>query len=288
MNNPEKITSLIEQVLTDMVGLLTTYGMDVLGAILMLIIGVWFSGRTSYAVKKGMQKAKRVDATLVSFFSSMAKYVVLAITIIAVLIQFGVETTSLVAVVGAAGLAIGLALQGTLSNIAAGGRRQAAGVMLLIFRPFKVDDFIEVAGHSATVKELNLFFTQLATLDKVRIIVPNSQIWGGSLKNYSVNPTRRVDFVFGIAYDANIDQAIALIKDVLGADTRVNKTPAPVVVVSNLGDSSVDLTTRVWANAADYWDVKFDTLKAVKERMDSDGVSIPFPTRAVNVVNESN
>jgi small conductance mechanosensitive channel len=125
MNNPEKITSLIEQVLTDMVGLLTTYGMDVLGAILMLIIGVWFSGRTSYAVKKGMQKAKRVDATLVSFFSSMAKYVVLAITIIAVLIQFGVETTSLVAVVGAAGLAIGLALQGTLSNIAAGGRRHA-------------------------------------------------------------------------------------------------------------------------------------------------------------------
>jgi small conductance mechanosensitive channel len=158
----------------------------------------------------------------------------------------------------------------------------------LIFRPFKVDDFIEVAEHSATVKELNLFFTQLATLDKVRIIVPNSQIWGGSLKNYSVNPTRRVDFVFGIAYDANIDQAIALIKDVLGADTRVNKTPAPVVVVSNLGDSSVDLTTRVWANAADYWDVKFDTLKAVKERMDSDGVSIPFPTRAVHVVNESN
>ena len=281
MNNPEEITSLIEQVLTDMVGLLTTYGMDVLGAILMLIIGVWFSGRTAYAVKKGMQKAKRVDATLVSFFSSMAKYVVLAITIIAVLIQFGVETTSLVAVVGAAGLAIGLALQGTLSNIAAGG-------MLLIFRPFKVDDFIEVAGHSATVKELNLFFTQLATLDNVRIIAPNSQIWGGSLKNYSVNPTRRVDFVFGIAYDANIDQAIALIKDVLGADTRVNKTPAPVVVVSNLGDSSVDLTTRVWANAADYWDVKFDTLKAVKERMDSDGVSIPFPTRAVNVVNESN
>jgi small conductance mechanosensitive channel len=212
-------------------------------------------------------------------FASLAKYVVLAVTIIAVLNQFGVETTSLVAVVGAAGLAIGLALQGTLSNI-------AAGVMLLIFRPFKIGDFIEVAGHSATVKELNLFFTKLATGDNVSIIVPNAQIWGGSLKNFSSSTTRQVDLVFGIAYDADIEQAIALIRDVVSADERVHKDPEPFLGVSNLGDSSVDITMRAWVDSGDYWDVKFDTLKVVKERMDTDGVGIPFPTRTVYMVND--
>ncbi|MBT4703743.1 MAG: mechanosensitive ion channel [Rhodospirillaceae bacterium] len=279
MSNPEEITTLIESVLAEVVGLLTTYGMDVLGAVVMLIAGLWIAGRVGIAVKKGMDKTAWVDETLTSFFASLAKYVVLAVTIIAVLNQFGVETTSLVAVIGAAGLAIGLALQGTLSNI-------AAGVMLLIFRPFRVGDFIEVAGHSATVKELNLFFTQLATGDNVRIIVPNAQIWGGSLKNFSSSTTRRVDFVFGIAYDADIDQAMALILDIVTADKRVHKDPEPFLGVSNLGDSSVDITTRVWVNSDDYWSVKFDTLKAVKERMDADGVGIPFPSRTVYMVND--
>jgi small conductance mechanosensitive channel len=215
----------------------------------------------------------------VSFFASLAKYIILAVTIIAVLNQFGVETTSLVAVIGAAGLAIGLALQGTLSNI-------AAGVMLLIFRPFKVDDFIEVAGHAATVKELNLFFTQLATADNIRIIIPNAQIWGGSLKNFSSNPTRCVDFVFGISYDANIDQAMALISDVVTADERVHKDPEPFPSVSNIGDSAADITARVWVNSDDFWSVKFDTTKLVKEGMDAEGVDIPYPSSTVYIVNE--
>jgi small conductance mechanosensitive channel len=281
MGNSEEITTTIQTVLDEIISLLTTYGMDVLGAVLMLIAGLWISGRVAVAVKKGMEKTEWVDATLTSFFASLAKYIVLAVTVIAVLNQFGVETTSLVAVVGAAGLAIGLALQGTLSNI-------AAGVMLLIFRPFKVGDFIEVAGHAATVKELNLFFTKLATGDNVSIIVPNAQIWGGSLKNFSSSTTRRVDFVFGIAYDADIDQAMALILNVVNADERVHKDPEPFLGVSNLGDSSVDITTRVWVKSDDYWAVKFDTLKAVKERMDADGVAIPFPSSTIYMVNDQN
>ena len=149
-----------------------------------------------------------------------------------------------------------------------------------------MDDFIEVAGHAATVKELNLFFNQLATADNIRIIVPNAQIWGGSLKNFSSNPTRRVDFVFGIAYDANIDQAMALISDVVTADERIHKDPEPLLGVSNLGDSAVDITARAWANSDDSWGVKFDTTKLVKERMDAEGVDIPYPSSTVYMVNE--
>lgn len=279
MNDSEEIAAMIEPAVAEVIGLLTTYGLDVLGAVLTLIVGLWLSGRIGKAMKKGLEKTKRVDATLVTFFASMAKYAVLAVTVIAVLNQFGVETMSLVAVVGAAGLAIGLALQGTLSNV-------AAGVMLLIFRPFKVGDFIEAAGHAATVKELNLFFTVMATGDNVAIIVPNAQIWSGSLKNFSTNPTRRVDFVFAIAYDADIDKAMALISDIVKSDGRVHKDPEPFLAVSNLGDSAVDITTRVWVDSGDYSGVKFDVIKAVKERMDAEGIGIPFPTRTVYIVNE--
>lgn len=277
MDNPEEISALIERVVGEVINLLTTYGLDVVGAVVMLIAGLWIAGRVGRGVGKTLERAKRVDATLISFFSSMAKYVVIAVTIIAVLNQFGVETTSLVAVVGAAGLAIGLALQGTLSNV-------AAGVMLLIFRPFKVGDFIEAAGHAATVKELNLFFTVMATGDNVRITVPNSAIWGGSLKNFSANATRRVDFVFGISYDADMDKALNLIRDIVATDERVHKDPEPFLAISNLGDSAVDITVRAWADAGDYWGVKFDTLKAVKERMDAEGIDIPYPTTTVHMV----
>ena len=279
MNGSEDIAAMIERITGEVVALLTTYGLDVLGAVVMLIVGVWLAGRVGAGVSKGLNKTKRVDATLVTFFGSVAKYLVLAITIIAVLNQFGVETTSLVAVLGAAGLAIGLALQGTLSNV-------AAGVMLLIFRPFKVGDFVEVAGHAGTVKELNLFVTVMATGDNVRIIVPNAQIWGGSLKNFSANPTRRVDFTFGIAYDADIDKAMALIRSVVDADERVHKDPEPFIVVGNLGESSVDLIVRVWTNSGDYWGVKFDVTKTVKQRMDAEGVGIPFPSRTLYMVNK--
>ena len=266
--------STMEQTVREVIGLITTYGLDVVGAILILIIGLWLSKKVQNGLRKVLGRSGKVDATLVGFFSSIARYLVLIVTGMAVLDRFGVETTSLVAVLGAAGLAIGLALQGTLSNV-------AAGVMLLIFRPFKVGDFVEAAGHAATVKELNLFFTEMATGDNVKIIVPNAQIWGSSLKNFSANATRRVDFVFGIAYDADIDKAMELIRGIVAADDRVHKDPEPFLVVSNLGDSSVDITVRVWSDAGDYWPVKFDTTKAVKEKFDAEGIGIPFPTSTV-------
>lgn len=276
---PEELAKLIETTVSELLSVLTTYGLDVVGAIVTLIFGMWLAGRLRNATAKGLTKTGKVDATLSSFFSSLVKYAVMAITIIAVLNQFGVETTSLVAVLGAAGLAIGLALQGTLSNV-------AAGVMLLIFRPLKVGDFVEAGGHAGTVKELNLFFTVMATGDNVRIIVPNSSIWGGSVKNFSANPTRRVDFTFGIGYGADIDKAMAAIRAIVDGDSRVHKDPEPFLVVGNLGDSSVDIITRVWVNSGDYWGVKFDVTKAVKERFDTDSIDIPYPTTTVHMVGE--
>ena len=204
------------------------------------------------------------------FFGSLVKYVIIAITIIAVLNRFGVETTSLVAVVGAAGLAIGLALQGTLSNV-------AAGVMLLLFRPFKVGDYIEAAGLAGTVKSISLFVTEMATPDNVQIIAPNAQLWGAAVKNFSFHETRRVDLLIGIAYEDDIDKAMAAIHAVVGADSRSHDDPAPMVAVAELADSSVNLTVRVWCQAGDYWGLKFDLTKAVKERLDAEGITIPFP-----------
>ena len=275
MNNTLDMTqSTLEQVVQQLIGLVSTYGMDVLGAIIVLLVGLWLSGWVQRAVRKVMERSSRVEATLVGFFSSAARYVVLIVTGMAVLDRFGVETTSLVAVLGAAGLAIGLAVQGTLSNV-------AAGVMLLAFRPFKVGDFVEAAGQAATVQELNLFFTVMATVDNVRITIPNGQIWGATLKNFSANPIRRVDVVFGISYDADIDKAMDAIRDLVSSDARVHKDPEPFMAVSNLGDSSVDITVRVWSQTDDYWAVKFDTIKAVKQRFDAEGIGIPFPSRTI-------
>ncbi|MCB2099890.1 MAG: mechanosensitive ion channel [Rhodobacterales bacterium] len=258
------------------VSIVTTYGLSVIGAIAILIIGWIAAGWVRSGVTKALKRVKGVDDMLTGFFASMARYAVLAFTIIAVLDQFGVETTSLIAVFGAAGLAIGLALQGTLSNV-------AAGVMLLLFRPFKVGDYIDGGGVAGTVKDVGLFITEFSTPDNVKIIVPNSQLWGASIKNFSANPTRRVDFVFGIGYGDDIDKAMAVIRQVAEADARVHKDPEPFIVVGNLGDSSVDLTTRLWCNAGDYWGVKFDVTKAVKQAFDREGVSIPFPQRDVHL-----
>lgn len=271
----EQVNSIGREVMT----VITTYGLDVIGAIVILILGWWLSGRVSSLVRKAVKRSKYVDETLQGFFASLVKYTIIAFTIIAVLNQFGVQTTSLIAVLGAAGLAIGLALQGTLSNI-------AAGVMLLIFRPFKVGDFIDGGGISGTVKSISLFITEMATPDNVQIIVPNASLWGTSIKNFSANAKRRVDFVFGIGYGDDINKAIKEVLAIAGKDERIDADPAPMCVVSNLGDSSVDLTCRVWCNAGDYWGIKFDMTKAVKERFDKVGISIPFPQRDVHVIKD--
>ena len=272
----EQVNPIGREVMT----VVTTYGLDVIGAIVILIIGWWLSGRVSSMVRKALKRSKYVDETLQGFFASLVKYTIIVFTIIAVLNQFGVQTTSFIAVLGAAGLAIGLALQGTLSNI-------AAGVMLLIFRPFKVGDFIDGGGNSGTVKSISLFITEMATPDNVQIIVPNASLWGTSIKNFSANSKRRVDFVFGIGYGDDMNKAIKEILAIAGKDERIDAEPAPMCVVGNLGESSVDLVCRVWCNAGDYWGIKFDMTQAVKERFDKAGISIPFPQRDVHIIKDA-
>lgn len=253
-----------------------TYGLQVVAAVLILVFGWIASGWVARGVDRGLSKIKACEETLRHFFSSLAKYAVLAFTVVAVLEKFGVQTTSFVAILGAAGLAIGLAMQGTLSNV-------AAGVMLLFFRPFKVGDYIEGAGIAGTVKSLSLFLTELATPDNVRIIIPNAKLWNEAIKNYSANPTRRIDLAVGISYSDDIDAAMAVLETMVNSDARILRDPAPMIAVTNLGESSVDLMARVWVNSGDYWNVKFDMNRKMKMDLDAAGISIPFPQRDVHV-----
>jgi small conductance mechanosensitive channel len=271
----EQITETINHV----VELATAYGLQVVGAIIILILGWIAAGWVRSAADKGLSKVRGMDETLRYFLSTLVRYLVLAVTIVMVLERFGVQTASLIAVLGAAGLAIGLALQGTLSNL-------AAGVMLLFFRPFKIGDFVDAAGVSGTVKLISLFTTELATPDNVKIIVPNKQLWDTSIKNFSANATRRVDFLLGIGYGDDIDKAFKVINEIIEKDERCHKDPEPQIVVGNLGDSSVDIIVRVWCNAGDYWGLKFDLTKAFKQSFDKEGIEIPFPQRVVHMVKE--
>lgn len=239
-------------------------------ALVVLVVGWMIAGMVSGMVRRRVNATPRIDPTLGNFAASIIKWVILLMVLVAVLGLFGIQATSLVAVLGAATLAIGLALQGTLSDL-------AAGFMLILFRPYKLGDFVDIAGTSGTVRDLNLFVTELVTPDNVQIIVPNGQAWGAIITNFSAHKTRRVDLVFGIDYGDNADTAMDIILELAKADARVHDDPAPWVRVTNLGDSSVDLTTRLWVNAADYWEVKFAMTKAVKEAFDARGISIPYP-----------
>ena len=239
-------------------------------ALIVLVLGWIAAGSISGVVRNRINRTPQIDPTLGNFAASTVKWVILAIVLVAVLGIFGIQATSIVAILGAASLAIGLALQGTLSDL-------AAGVMLVVFRPYKLGQFVDIGGTAGTVKDLNLFTTELVTPDNVQIIVPNGQAWGSIITNYSAHDTRRVDLVFGIDYGDSADEAMKIILDVAKADGRVHADPEPWVRVTNLGDSSVDLTARLWCAAADYWDVKFDLTKAVKEAFDAKGISIPYP-----------
>lgn len=239
-------------------------------ALVVLIVGWIAAGMIGGMVRRRINKTPQIDPTLGNFVASMVKWVILAIVLVAVLGIFGIQATSIVAILGAASLAIGLALQGTLSDL-------AAGVMLVVFRPYKLGQYVDIGGTAGTVKDLNLFTTELVTPDNVQIIVPNGQAWGSIITNYSAHDTRRVDLVFGIDYGDNADTAMQIIEEVASADERVLSDPAPWVRVTNLGDSSVDLTARIWCNAADYWELKFQVTKAVKEAFDAKGISIPYP-----------
>ena len=253
--------------------LVSTAG-SIMGAFAILLLGwivsKWLQSRVSNLGKKN----KHLDEMLFDFLASIVRYVVMGFTMLFVLNTFGVQTTSVVAVIGAAGLAIGLALQGTLSNV-------AAGVMLILFRPIKIGDFVEVADKMGTIRQINLNFTELADLSNVQVIVPNSKVWGNVITNYSTNPRRRAEWKFGVGYGANLKTAETIIRDTILADPRAHPEPEPFVQVTNLGDSSVDFLVRVWCDAAEFFAFKADMTRAVKEGFSAGGVDIPFPSRTI-------
>ncbi len=244
-------------------------------AIAIFVIGKFITRMVTNLLRKVMQQAGS-DAILVGFVGNVAYGILLVAVVLAAVDSLGVNVTSLLAIVAAAGLAIGLALKDSLSNF-------AAGVMIIIFRPFKIGDYINAAGIAGTVDEIGLFATMLHSPDNKRIIVPNSGIIGGNITNNSALPTRRVDMVFGIGYDDNIGQARDIIKAVMDADERILKDPEASIVVAELGDSSVNLNVRPWVNSADYWPLRADMLETIKVLFDEAGISIPYPQQDVHM-----
>jgi small conductance mechanosensitive channel len=265
----------IEQLLHKVYEICTVFGVKIVGAIVVFIIGRWISKFIANLFRKLMDK-REVDPTITKFVGNLTYFALLTFVVLAALGLVGIQTTSFIAVLGAAGLAIGLALQGSLANF-------AAGFLLILFRPFKVGDFIDAAGVAGTVEAIQIFTTQLATPDNKTIIIPNSKMTGDNIVNFSTKGTRRADMVFGIGYEDDIDKARNIITDVLSNDERVLKDPPLQVAVSELADSSVNFVARAWVNAGDYWGVVFDTTETVKKRFDAEGVSIPFPQRDVHV-----
>ncbi|WP_018995879.1 mechanosensitive ion channel family protein [Hirschia maritima] len=266
----------INQYLPGVIGSAT----NILLAIVILIIGMWIAGAVSKFVRGLGEKHEKLDNTLFKFLGSVVRYVIMAFVIIAVLNRFGVETTSIVALLGAAGLAVGLALQGAMSNL-------AAGVMLMIFRPYKVGDFIDAAGRFGNVTEIDLFTTILQTFDNQQIIIPNSQVWGEQIINHSHHEIRGVDMVVSVAYGENTDAARKVIDGVLAANANVLSDPAPFVEVETLNESSVDFRVRPFCKGENYFDVLYSVPEQMKKALDSAGIEIPFPHRKVIMVNES-
>jgi small conductance mechanosensitive channel len=265
----------MEDILNQTWMLLSVYGLKVLAAVAILLLGAWVARFLSRLSRRVMER-RGVDPTLVAFAGSLLYYALLAFVVLAALGQVGIQTTSFVAVVGAAGLAIGLALQGSLANF-------AAGFLLIFFRPFKAGDYIEGAGTAGTVESIQIFTTQLQTPDNKRIIIPNAKLTGDNIVNWSATGTRRVDLVFGIGYGDDMDKAKAIIAGVLAEDGRVLQDPKPTIAVAELADSSVKLAVRPWVATVDYWGAYFDITEQVKKRFDAEGITIPFPQRAVHL-----
>ena len=245
------------------------WGLNIIFALVIFIVGKYLAGMITRLVKKLMEKA-HVDKILVNFIGSIIKTVLLLFVVIAALDQLGVNTTSLIALIGAAGLAIGLALQGSLQNL-------ASGVMLIVFRPFKDGDFVEAGGTMGVVEEIGIFTTKMRTGDNKEVIVPNGQIFGGIITNYSKRETRRVDMVFGIGYGDDIRKAKDIISGIIAADERILKDPETLIAVGELADSSVNFNVRPWVKSGDYWGVYFDLNEKIKLAFDENGISIPFP-----------
>lgn len=263
-----------QSIVETLVGWLAVQGINILTAIAVLLVGWWVAGIVSRWIVRMAERSDRFDPIVESFLTSLAYYGMLAILLIVALNIAGVQTASLIAVLGAASLAIGLALQGSLTSL-------AAGVMIITLRPFKTGDYIEVSGHAGTVKSISLLMTELATYDNIQKLMPNSEVWGVTVTNYSVYTTRLLDIEVGIDYDDSIDSALATLRGIAQASPKVLAEPAPDAFVSGIGESSVDLTLRVWVVASDYWPMKRELTKRAKEQIEADGMSIPYPHRQV-------
>ncbi|MCH8238000.1 MAG: mechanosensitive ion channel [Proteobacteria bacterium] len=253
------------------------YGLEILGAIVMLVAGWIVAGWIRRVIRRAMDRVPAMDETLKPFIANLIRYVVLIFVLIAVLNQFGVQTTSMIAVLGAAGLAIGLALQGTLANV-------ASGVMLLFLRPFNVGEYVDAGGIAGTVVEIGLFNTEIRTSAGPVLIVPNSKIWDGPITNFSRNPTRRFDLPVGIGYNDDVDGALALLMGLMRDNAKVLDDPEPLVMVVELGDNAVIINLRGWTQSADFWNTVWGLNRSIKVELQKAGYSIPFPQRDVHIV----
>ncbi|GAA6166384.1 mechanosensitive ion channel family protein [Sessilibacter corallicola] len=265
----------VEQYIAQIPVLISAYGIKIILALVIFFVGKWLAKTISKFIEGSMAK-KSVDVTLSNFITNIIYYLILAFVIIAALSQVGIQTASLIAVLGAAGLAVGLALQGSLSNF-------AAGVMIILFKPCKTGDFIEAGGAMGTISEIGIFATILLTPDNKTIIVPNSNITGGNITNFSTQEERRVDLVVGVGYGSDIKQVKEVLAELVAADSRILTDKETMIAVSELADSSVNFVLRPWVKASDYWGVYFDLTEAVKVRFDELGIEIPFPQMDVHV-----
>ena len=268
----------MENVAIQLTIFITTYGLKIIGAILILILGRIAAGIGRRIVVKALEKSETAPA-VIAFVGSLTYFLILVFAVLAALAKFGIQTASFVAVLGAAGFAVGFALQGSLANF-------AAGVLILVLRPFKIGDYIDSAGVAGSVKDIQLFTTVLATPDNIKIMVPNGKIFGDVIKNISAYDTRRIDLVIGIGYSSDIQKTYDIIMNLIKEDSRILSDPAPQIAVSELADSSVNFVVRPWVKKENYWDVKFDLTRKIKETFDKNGIEIPFPQQVVHMISQ--
>ena len=266
-----------QEIIEGVVAITIEYGVDIVGAIVLLIIGWTVAGWARRGIRHALERVPRMDETLKPFLAKLVWYVIMAFVLVAVLNQFGVQTTSVIAILGAAGLAIGLALQGTLANV-------ASGVMLLFLRPFNIGDYVDAGGIAGTVVEIGLFNTEIKTRKGLCLIVPNKIIWESPITNFSRNPTRRFDITVGISYGDDVNGATDLLMGLLTGDERILDDPEPLAVVEELGNSAVIINLRAWTRAEDFWAAIWDLKKAIKVELEAAGYSIPFPQRDIHIV----
>lgn len=269
-----------QEILKNVTSLATMYGLKIISALVIFIVGKWVAKTLGKFLERLMERAN-IDKMLSSFVKNLTYYSLLALVVIAALSKLGIQTASFVAILGAAGLAVGFALQGSLSNF-------AAGVLVILFKPFRVDDVVEVSGDTGIVEEIQIFKTILRSFDNKKIILPNAKVMGDRIVNYTAKDTRRVDMVFGISYDDDIKKAKEVLQDIVSSDERILKDPAPAIFVKELGDNSVNLGVRPHVKTPDYWNVYWDLTERVKLRFDEEGISFPYPQRDVHLFQEGN